>query len=41
METFIHITKGAMEQGHLGTQDSLLKTNLEVAKNFSSLDLEF
>ncbi len=32
METFIHISKGGMEQGHLGAQDSLLEINLEVVK---------
>jgi hypothetical protein len=31
----------AMGQGHLGTQqDSLPKTNLEIIRNFSSLDFE-
>jgi hypothetical protein len=32
------LERGAMEQGHLGTQDSLPETNLEVARNFPSLD---
>jgi hypothetical protein len=35
------LQRGAMEQGHLGTQDFLPKTNLEVTKKFSFLDLEF
>jgi hypothetical protein len=34
------LQRGAMEQGHLGTQDFLPETNLEVARIFFSFDFE-
>jgi hypothetical protein len=34
------LQRGAMEQGHLGTQDFLLDTKLEVARNFFSFHFE-